>query len=79
MNYNSQEAIYSGDLIRKDVKKYSKDIFVKRMLDRNKSNGFRRFLWNVMTWYVEHRYNSVLADMLFTAYRVGYHDGHIMS
>lgn len=79
MDYNASKAVYSGELIRKDVNKYRNDIFIKRILERNRSHGFRRILWNIVALCVEHRYDGVLADMLFTAYRMGVHDGHITS
>lgn len=74
--YDSLEATYSGDVIRKDLlhERYALDPHIKLSIERNK-HGVRNIVWNMLVTYVMNHHASILADMLFIAYRMGINDG----
>ena len=69
------ERIEKEMLYRKEVARdYQMDSALKKVINRNRKNWFRRHLWNLLFWFVWHNRGSVLSDMLFAAYRMGIND-----
>lgn len=74
--YDSLEALYTGELIRKDLshERYALDPYIVMRIERNRC-GIRRIIWNMLVSHIMKHYKGILADMLFVAYRVGINDG----
>ena len=70
------DAVYSDDLMRKEVREYrEKDRFINMVIDRYNKSLIKRNVWNLVVGYIECHHGSVLGDMLFVAYRMGIVDG----